>query len=113
MNYPYIKENQKLTAIDLSQRQSLKVVLKYNFKENLESDGKTTTFFIIKKVKKTILDSSQATAEVLEMSSANLFQQQYRMTQYNTLNMHLSNLQPNKLKLARKNATENITCLTL
>ena len=48
-------------------------------------------FFIIEKAKETILDFSQGTVQVLQYSNI-------IMTQYNTLNVKLSNSQLNTLK---------------
>ena len=61
--------------------------------------------FIIEEAKKTVLDFSQETVKVLSMYSTPSFVL-YKMTQYNTLNVKLSNSQLNKLKSVRKNGTE-------
>ena len=53
-------------------------------------------FFIIEKAKETILDFSQGTVQVLQYSNI-------IMTQYNTLNVKLSNSQLNTLKSRLKN----------
>ena len=53
-------------------------------------------FFIIEKAKETILDFSQGTVQVLQYSNI-------IMTQYNTLNVKLSNSQLNTLKSRIKN----------
>ena len=69
--------------------------------------------FIIEEAKGTILDFSQGTVKVLWMCSTILFcfnilsvKWLYKMTQYNTLNVKLSNWQHNKLKSGIKNGTE-------
>ena len=70
-------------------------------------------FFIIGEAKETDLNCSKASVRVLLMSSNNLStacsaiyfastQNQYKMTQYNTLNVKLSNTQLNKLKSGKK-----------
>ena len=64
-----MKENYKLTAIDLSKQQvpvtDKKAIPEINSMGNLESAGNTTVLFIIEEVKETILDFSQGTAKVL------------------------------------------------
>ena len=52
-------------------------------------------FFIIEEGKETILDFSHETVRVLSVYFG-LAKQQYKMTQYNTLNVKLCNLQINK-----------------
>ena len=54
-------------------------------------------FFIIEEAKGKFLDFSQGTVKVLWIYLT-LIWYQYRMTQYNTLNVKLSNWQPNKSK---------------
>ena len=58
-----------MIAIDLSKQQEPdvdpKAIQQINFTANLDRDGNTTTFFIIEKVKETILDFSQGTVKVL------------------------------------------------
>ena len=66
-------------------------------------------FFFIEEAKKNILDFSQGTVKELWLSSTILFcfnNIKYKMTQYNTLNVKLSNSQLNKLKSGIKNGTE-------
>ena len=58
----------------------------------------TTIFFISEEVKQTILNFSQGKVRV--------FSYQFIMTQYNSVNVKLSNWQLNKLKLGIKNDTE-------
>ena len=56
-------------------------------------------FFIIEKAKETILGFSEGTVQVLQYSNI-------IMTQYNTLNVKLSNSQLNTLKSRIKNNTD-------
>ena len=56
-------------------------------------------FFVIEKVKETVLDFSQMTVRVS-------FSCIIKMTQYNMLNVKLSNSKHNKLKSAIKNGTQ-------
>ena len=96
-----------MIAIDLSKQQALgadpKTIQQINFTGNLAQEGtaNTTKFFIIEEAKETILDFSQGIVIVLSISVY-----QYKMTQYNTLNLKLSNSQLNKPKFGIKNGTE-------
>ena len=55
LNYPYFKDNYKMIAIDLSKQQALdadpRKIQQINFTSNLDRDGDTTMFFIIKQKK--------------------------------------------------------------
>ena len=61
----YFKENCKLIAIHLSNRQKLgadpKTIQQINFIGNLEQDGDTRNFSIIEEAKETSLDFSKKT----------------------------------------------------
>ena len=65
-------------------------------------------FFIVAEANETILDFSQGNVKVLWICSTILFCFNIIsiMTQYNTLNVNLSNSQLSKLKLGIKNSTE-------
>ena len=58
-----------MIAVDLSKQQALDADLKSiqenNFTSNLNRDGNTTMYSIIKEVNETILDFSQGTVKVL------------------------------------------------
>ena len=90
-----------MIAIDSSKQQALdadtKVVQQTNFTTSLEPDRDTAMFFIIEEAIKTILDFPQGTVEVFLFT---LIWYQYKMTQYDTLNVNLFDLQLNKLKSA-------------
>ena len=58
-------------------------------------------FLIIEEAKETILDFSQGTMKVLYIYFT-LIWYQYKMTQYNTLNVKLFNSQLNKIKFGKK-----------
>ena len=58
-------------------------------------------FIIIEEATETALDFSKRTVKVLRFSSI-LIKYYYKMTQYNTLNVKLSNSQLNKIKSAIK-----------
>ena len=85
-----------MIAIELSEQQALvtdpKAIQQINFTANLDRTENTTMFFIIEEAKETILDISQGAV--------------WKMNQYNTLNVKLSNLQLKKLKSGIKNDTE-------
>ena len=70
-------------------------------------DNVATIFFIIEKAKETILDFPQGTVKVLRIYFTLIYRiYQYKMTQYNILNVKLPNSQLNKLKLGIKTGTE-------
>ena len=58
-----------MTVTHLSKQEALdadpKAIQEINFSANLDRDGNTTIFFIIKEAKKTILHFSQGTVKVL------------------------------------------------
>ena len=58
-----------MIEIDLRKQQALDVdpraIQQIDFTANLDREGNTTTFFIIKKEKETVLDFSQGTVKVL------------------------------------------------
>ena len=62
-------------------------------------------FFIIEETKEIILDLSQGTVKVLQFYFV-LIYYQYKMAQYNTLNIKLPNSQLNELKSGIKKNTE-------
>ena len=68
LDYPYVGENYKMIAIDLSKQQALdadpRAIQKINFTGNLDRAGNTTIILIIEEVKDTALDFSQETAKV-------------------------------------------------
>ena len=63
LDYPYFKDNYKMIAIDLSKQQVLdadpRKIVQINFTADLDRDGNTTMFFIIKQEKETIFEFSQ------------------------------------------------------
>ena len=69
LDYPYLKKNYKLIAIDLSKQQKLdadpKVIQQINFTGNLDRAEGATMFFIIEEAKETVLDFSKGTVKVL------------------------------------------------
>ena len=65
---------------------------KINFTANLDRNENTTMVFIIEEAKETILDFWYRNVKVLRIFFT-LIWYRYKMTQYNTLNLKLSNLQ--------------------
>ena len=107
--------NYKMIAIDLSKQQALdanpKAIQQNSVTANLNQPG-NTTFFIIEETKETILDFSQGTVTVLQFYFV-FIKNQYKMTQYNTINVKFPNQQINKLKSGIKNGTEVTLKLSL
>ena len=62
-------------------------------------------FLITEEAKETVLDFFQETVKVLQFYFV-FVQYQYKITQYNFLNVRLSTLQLNKLNSGIKNGTE-------
>ena len=76
LDYPYFKDNYKLIAIDLSKQQTLddspKATEQHNFTGNLDWAEGAWMVFVLKEVKKDILDFSQRTVRVLWMCYVNV-----------------------------------------
>ena len=107
--YNYFTKHYKMITIDLSRLQALdagsKAIQQINFTGNLYQPDGAIIFLIIEEKKETVLEFSQGTVKVL-FFVVFLRQNQYKMTQYNTLNVKLSNSQPNEIKSGIKNGTE-------
>ena len=107
-----------MIAIDLSKQQALNVnaraIQQINSTANLDRTG-TAMFFIIEEAKEIVFDFSQGTVKVLcvKYNSIKWFDfYQYKLTQYNSLNVKLSNLQLNRIKSAIKNKAEVVLRLS-
>ena len=96
-----------MVAIDLSKQQGLdadvKAIQQINFTGNI--DREATMLFSAEEAKETILDFSQGTMRVLSIYFL-LIWYQHKITQYDTLNLKLSNLQLSELTSVVKNGTE-------
>ena len=94
-----------MIVVDLSKQQALdadpRAIQQINFTENLDRAGNTRVYIILEEAKETILDFSQGTVKVLQIFNLIYI----KMTQYNSLNVKLSNSQLNKLKSSIKNET--------
>ena len=90
----YCKKHYKMIAIDLSKQQELdanpKAIEQINFTRNLSGNNNKLIFFIVEEVNKTELDFSQGTIKVLQFYFI-LTLNQYKLTQYNNLNVKLFN----------------------
>ena len=68
LNYPYLKKEYKMIAIDLSKQQALDADLaaiqQINFPANLDRTRNTTMLLVIQEAKQTVLDFSQGTVRV-------------------------------------------------
>ena len=109
LDYNYFKSYYKTVAINLSKQKALdadpKVIQQINFTGKLDWGGQTTMYFIIEETKETILDFLRGTVRVLFFYFV-LIWYQHKMTQYNTLNVKLSNSQLNKVKSGIKHITK-------
>ena len=102
-----------MIAVDLSKQQTLdadpKAIQQIKFTGNLNRgqnvNENSTMLFIIEEVEETVLNFSEGTVKLLWFHFV-LIQYQFKMTQYNTLNVKLSNSQLNKLKSEINNGTE-------
>ena len=65
--YNYFKKHYKMLSIDLSKQQALdadpKAIKQINFTGNLSGNNNRLIFFIVEKVKETILDLTQGTVK--------------------------------------------------
>ena len=108
LDYPYFANTHKMVAVDLSKQQALdadpRAIQQINFTANLYRAGNTRVYFILEEAKETILDFSQGTVKVLCLNTC--VYNTYKMTQYNSLNVKLSNSQLSKLKSSIKNETD-------
>ena len=78
-----------------------KTIWQINFTGNQTREESAKMYFIIEKAEKTVFDFSKGTVDFIVLISCC-----YKMTQYNILNVKLSNLQLNKSKLGIKKDTE-------
>ena len=106
-----------MTAIDLSKQQALdadkKEIQQINFTGYLARNpvANRTIFSIIIEAKEIILDFSHGTVKVLRIYFI-LIWYQYKIIQYNNLNVKLPNSQINKLKSGIEKGTEMTLKLT-
>ena len=118
LDYTYFKKCFKMITIDLSKQQALdadpEAIQQINFTANLDRPENTRLYFILEEVKETIFEFLQGTVKVLEMRFCwiTLILINIKVTEYNSLNVKLSNSQLNKFKSARKNETEVVLRLS-
>ena len=69
LDYPYLKENYKMIAIDLSRQNELdadpRSISQIHFTADLDRAGNTKIFFITEEAKETVFEFSQGTVKVL------------------------------------------------
>ena len=68
LDYPYFKNHYKMMPMHLNKQKAIGADLKairVNFTANIDRDGNTTMFYIIKEAKETISDFSQGIVKVL------------------------------------------------
>ena len=69
LDYPYFRENYKMTTIDLSKQPALdadpRAIQQINFAANLDRAANTAMFFFIEEAKESVLDFLQRTVKVL------------------------------------------------
>ena len=115
LDYPHFKENHKMIAIDLSKQQALDAdptaTQQIFF---FDRAGKATMFFIIEGAKEpwTFGRNCNCIVNVLYNNLFYLILYQYKTTQYNSLNVNLSNTQLSKLKSIIKNKPEVVSRLS-
>ena len=68
LDYPYLRDNYKMIAVNLSKQQALDAdpiaIEQINFTANLE-EGNTRIYFILEEVKEIVLNFAQGTVKVL------------------------------------------------
>ena len=80
---------------------------------NLDKEENTGFYFILEEVKETVFEFSQVTLKFCECNiMRDLIFINIKMTQYNSLNVKLSDSQFNKLKSTIKNETEVVLWLS-
>ena len=97
------KKKKKERKKQRKKKKKRKKIRKFNFyvNEAWEVNADTIMFLISEEAKETVLDLSKRIVGVCKFVFA-LIQYQYKMTQYNTLNVKLSNSQLNNLELGIK-----------
>ena len=88
-----------------------KAIQQFNVTGNLDRARNTTMFFIIEEVKETILNISEGPVTVLWIYFP-LIKYQHKITQHNTLNIKLPNLQLRGIKLWVENGMQVILNLS-
>ena len=119
LDYIYVKDYYRMIAIDLRKQQTLdadpRAIKQINFTENLDRAGNTRIYFISWRSKRDCFELTKRNHKsfVNAITSGDLIFYQHKMTQYNSLNVKLSNSQLNKLKSAIKNETGVVSRLSL
>ena len=109
LDYLYFANTYKMIAVDLSKQQALdadpRAIQQINFTANLDRAGNTRNYFILVRSKRNYCSFfTRNSKSIVNKIIFNL--NTYKMTQYNSLNVKLSNSQLNKLKSSTKNETD-------
>ena len=98
LNYPYLKENQKLIPIVLSKQRARdadsEVLQPINFNGNLDQTENTIMFFILQTFHKEQSGYCESVPQIYFI----LVLYRYKVVQYNSANVKLSNFQLNKVR---------------
>ena len=116
LDYIYFKNYYKLIVVDLSNQQALdadpKAIQQINFTVSLDRSGNTRTYFILEEVNELFTRNCKSFVNAIPFSATSLIFYQYKMTQYDSLNLKLSNSQLNEVNSAIKNETEVVLRLS-
>ena len=116
LDYIYFKNYYKLIVVDLSNQQGLdadpKAIHQINFTASLDRAGNTRTYFILEEVNELFTRNCKSFVNAIPFSATSLIFYQYKMTQYDSLNLKLSNSQLNEVNSAIKNETEVVLRLS-
>ena len=116
LDYIYFKNYYKLIVVDLSSQQALdadpKAIQQINFTVSLDRSGNTRTYFILEEVNELFTRNCKSFVNAILFSATSLNFYQYKMTQYDSLNLKLSNSQLNEVNSAIKNETEVVLRLS-
>ena len=116
LDYIYFKNYYKLIVVDLSNQQALdadpKAIQQINFTVSLDRSGNTRTYFILEEVNELFTRNCKSFVNAIPFSATSLNFYQYKMTQYDSLNLKLSNSQLNEVNSAIKNETEVVLRLS-
>ena len=71
LNYPYLRDNYKMIAVDLNRQQPLdadpRAIQQINFTANLDREGNTRVYFILEESKESKRNFAQGTVKVLQL----------------------------------------------
>ena len=114
LDYSYFANTYKMIAVDLSKQQALdadpRAIQQINITANLDRAGNTRVHFILEEANRNysrlFTRNSNSIVNKIIFNLNTCVYNTYKMTQYNSLNVKLSNSQLNKLKSSIKNETD-------